>query len=69
MPNSVNRTSNYFGKSNCGNSNADAIYDEIKIYQESELNLDNYKITNQSIFGFSRIENYCNFYKGNPKYI
>ena len=33
MPNSVNRTSNYFGKSNCGNSNVDAIYDEIKIYQ------------------------------------
>jgi proteasome lid subunit RPN8/RPN11 len=43
--------------------------DEIKIYQESELNLDDYKITNQSIFSFSRIENYCNSYKENAKHI
>jgi hypothetical protein len=34
VPNNLNRTSNYFGKSNYDNiSYADAIYDEIKIYQ------------------------------------
>jgi len=33
VPNNIIRTSNYIGKSNWGNQNADAVYDEIKIYQ------------------------------------
>jgi len=33
VPNNIVRTSNYIGKSNWGNPNADAIYDEIKIYK------------------------------------
>jgi len=32
-PNNVQRTNNYIGKSNWGYPNANAIYDEIKIYQ------------------------------------
>jgi hypothetical protein len=33
VPIQINRTNNYFGKGNWYNLNADAIYDEIKIYQ------------------------------------
>jgi len=33
VPNSIQRTANYIGKSNGQNPNADAIYDEIQIYQ------------------------------------
>jgi len=33
VPKNITRTSNYIGKSNFGNPNADAIYDEFKIYQ------------------------------------
>jgi hypothetical protein len=33
VPNNIIRTTNYIGKSNWGASNADAIYDEFKIYQ------------------------------------
>jgi hypothetical protein len=33
VPNNIIRTSNYIGKSNWVNQNADAVYDEIKIYQ------------------------------------
>jgi hypothetical protein len=33
VPNNIIRRSNYIGKSNWGNQNADAVYDEIKIYQ------------------------------------
>jgi len=33
VPNNITRTSNYIGKSNMANPNADAIYDEIQIYR------------------------------------
>jgi len=33
VPNNITRTSNYIGKSNYDDPNADAIYDELKIYQ------------------------------------
>jgi hypothetical protein len=33
VPNSILRANNYIGKSNFGNANTDAVYDEFKIYQ------------------------------------
>jgi hypothetical protein len=56
VPNNIIRTSNYIGKGNwASNSNADAIYDELKIYQgalsskeimnEFQISLDNGKLS------------------------
>ena len=35
VPNNITRTSNYIGKSNSGDTNADAIYDDIKIFKRA----------------------------------
>jgi hypothetical protein len=57
IPNNLQRTTNYIGKSNFGDQNADAIYDEFKIYQGA---LSSDDIMNEYQLNFRRgIINYC----------
>jgi hypothetical protein len=57
IPNNITRTTNYIGKSNWGNPNADAIYDEFKIYQGA---LSSNEIMNEyQLNSNGKIINYC----------
>jgi hypothetical protein len=59
VPNNIIRTTNYIGKSNWGASNADAIYDEFKIYQVALSSTD---IMNEYQNSSNNGKNFNNFF-------